>query len=63
MFSRFVPHCKTYREGHYSKNIGGTDVICAKVTLTVTIRFLATGEIYRSLSFSICLSRSALETS
>ena len=36
--------------------IGGTKVICAKARLTVAIRFLATRETYRSLSFQFRIS-------
>ena len=40
--------------------VGGNKVICAKATLTVTIRFLATGETFRSLSFHFRISRGAI---
>ena len=40
--------------------IGGTKVICAKARLTVAIRFLATGETYRSLSFQFRISKGAI---
>ena len=38
----------------------GNKVICAKARLTVTIRFLATGETFRSLSFQFRISRGAI---
>ena len=40
--------------------LGGNKVICAKARLTVTIRFLATGETFRSLSFQFRISRGAI---
>ena len=40
--------------------IGGNKVICAKARLTVTLRFLATGETYRSLSFQFRISKGAI---
>ena len=39
---------------------GGHKVISAAERLTLTIRFLATGETYRSLSFQFCISKSAI---
>ena len=40
--------------------LGGNEVICPKARLTVTIRFLASGETYRSLSFQFRMSRGAI---
>ena len=40
--------------------LGGHNVISPKARLTVTIRFLATGETYRSLSYQFRMSRSAI---
>ena len=40
--------------------IGGHAVICPKARLALTIRFLATGETYRSLSFQFRISRAAI---
>ena len=39
---------------------GGTDVITSKARLTLTLRFLATGESYRSLSFQFRISKAAI---
>ena len=39
---------------------GGTDVISSKARLTLTLRFLATGETYRSLSFQFRISKAAI---
>ena len=39
---------------------GGHKVIPAKARLTVTIRFLATGETFRSLSFQFRISKGAI---
>ena len=39
--------------------MGGHKVIAAAERLTVTLRFLATGETYRSLSFQFRISRAA----
>ena len=40
--------------------LGGNEVICPKARLTMTIRFLASGETYRSLSFQFRMSRGAI---
>ena len=39
---------------------GGTDVISSKARRTLTIRFLATGDTYRSLSFQFRISKAAI---
>ena len=40
--------------------LGGNKVICANARLTVTIRFLATGETFGTLSFQFRISRGAI---
>ena len=40
--------------------LGGNKVITASERLAVTLRFLATGETYRSLSFQFRISRAAI---
>ena len=42
------------------KIFGGNEIICPMARLTLALRFLATGETYRSLSFQFRISKSAI---